>query len=71
MLDDLPYGPGPDFEIRQNSKYRSELEDAVDVYRRTRAEALRLLYDSKAANQIRPTDVAADFEESMNPPVNR
>ncbi|KAI9836816.1 MAG: hypothetical protein M1819_000981 [Sarea resinae] len=63
ILNELPYGPGPQFEIVIKSNFKSSLIDAIDLYAKARAEALILLYKSKDMNKDRPIEVEADFEE--------
>ena len=63
ILDDLPYGPAPDFHISVNPRFRLSLTEALDLYRDSRQEALNLLYKQKELNTERPMEVEADFEE--------
>ena len=63
ILDDLPYGPAPDFHISVNPHFRLSLVEALDLYRDSRQEALSLLYKQKELNAARPMEVEADFEE--------
>lgn len=63
ILDELPYGPGPEFRIAPNTQLRASLVEAVDLYTKSREEALALLYKTKELNQARPVEVEADYEE--------
>ena len=65
ILDDLPCGtpPGRDFEIAVDSHFKASLSEAINLYTKSRGEALSLLYKSKELNQTRPLEVEADFEE--------
>ena len=63
MLEELPYGPAPNFEIAVNSNFRSSLVKAIDLYNKSRKEALTLLYKSKELSALRPMEIEADFEE--------
>ena len=63
ILDDLPYGPAPDFHISAHPRFRLSLTEALNLYRVSRQEALNLLYKQKELNAARPMEVEADFEE--------
>ncbi|MCJ1309391.1 hypothetical protein MMC25_003050 [Agyrium rufum] len=63
ILNDLPFGSAPDFEIAVNPQFRSSLEEALELYRHARTEALKLLYRQKDFAKDRPLAVEADFEE--------
>ena len=63
ILDDLPFGSGPQYEVTIDAQYKSSLEDAVKLYSRSRQDALSRLYDHKEVNKQRSVDVEADFEE--------
>lgn len=63
MLDDLPFGPGPEYRILLNEQFRSSLVDAIELYSSARQEALRLLYRGNEFSKERTTAVSADFEE--------
>ena len=62
-MDDLPFGPSPDFRITLDHQFRQSLDSATDLYTKARTESLSLLYKSKELNQDRPLAIAADFEE--------
>ncbi|KAI4121831.1 MAG: hypothetical protein LQ338_006144 [Usnochroma carphineum] len=63
ILDDLRFGPGPGYQVTLNPKYRSSLEDAVELYSRSREDALSRIYEHEKVNKQRTVDVEADFEE--------
>ena len=63
ILDDLPYGPAPQYEIKVNPKFRSSLERAIELYMSARYEALKLVYDKKDMDRQQPIEVEADWEE--------
>ncbi|KAH0538114.1 hypothetical protein FGG08_005276 [Glutinoglossum americanum] len=62
-LDELPFGPGPEYRIAINTQFRTSLVDAIELYSDARGEALNLLYQKNELNKERPLDVVADFEE--------
>ncbi|OBT58048.1 hypothetical protein VE04_01406 [Pseudogymnoascus sp. 24MN13] len=61
ILDELPFGPGPEFKIVINENFLLSLSDALDMYRKAREEALAQLY--RAKDPEREKSVEADFEE--------
>ncbi|KAL8840903.1 MAG: hypothetical protein Q9170_001096 [Blastenia crenularia] len=63
ILDDLPFGPGPEYEVTVNVKYTSSLGDAVALYSQAREDAISKIYDAEDVNKQRSVDVEADFEE--------
>ncbi|KAI9724904.1 MAG: hypothetical protein M1812_000180 [Candelaria pacifica] len=63
ILDELPYGPAPEYRIAYNPNFRPSLSQAIQLYTNARKEALRLLYQGKDFNKAKPRDVEADFEE--------
>ncbi|KAI9787522.1 MAG: hypothetical protein M1839_000052 [Geoglossum umbratile] len=63
ILDDLPFGPGPEYCIAVNPCFRASLVDAIELYSSARRDALRQLYQNNELNKERPMDVVADFEE--------
>ncbi|KAI9812601.1 MAG: hypothetical protein M1827_004590 [Pycnora praestabilis] len=63
ILDELPYGPTPDYHITINSNFRDSLEQAVNLYTQARRGALELLYQNQEFHRSKSTEVEADFEE--------
>lgn len=63
ILDDLPFGPGPDYEVTVNARYTSSLEDAVELYSQSREDAITKIYDAEEIKGQRSIEVEADFEE--------
>ncbi|KAL8728318.1 MAG: hypothetical protein Q9166_005461 [cf. Caloplaca sp. 2 TL-2023] len=63
ILDDLPFSPGPEYQVTVDAQYRSSLEAAVKLYSQSREAALSKIYDTNEVNKDRSVDVEADFEE--------
>ncbi|OBT41719.1 hypothetical protein VE00_07797 [Pseudogymnoascus sp. WSF 3629] len=61
ILDELPFGAGPEFRIVINENFLLSLSDALEMYRKAREEALAQLY--RAKDPEREKSVEADFEE--------
>ena len=63
ILDELPYGPAPEFRIAVNPHFRSSLIEAITLYSNARKEALASIYKVKDLSVSRATAMEADFEE--------
>ena len=63
ILDELPYGPAPEFKIAVNTRFHTSLVRAIRLYSDARTEALALLYGKKDSSLARPVEMEADFEE--------
>lgn len=63
MLDELPFGPGPDYEMAINEHFRHSLIDANALFVHARKEALAILYKRKVPTVTGRMEDAADFEE--------
>jgi hypothetical protein len=63
VLDELPFGPGPEYEMAINEHFRHSLIDATALFLSARKEALATVYQSKIPTKTGSLEVAADFEE--------
>ncbi|OWP03630.1 hypothetical protein B2J93_3251 [Marssonina coronariae] len=63
ILQELPFGEGPRYEIKINSHFTTSLTEALKLYSSARSEALKELYRSKELDRERPESIEADFEE--------
>ena len=63
VLDELPFGPGPEYEMAINEHFRHSLIDATALFIGARKEALALVYQSKVPMKTGSVELAADFEE--------
>ncbi|KAM5479076.1 hypothetical protein McanMca71_007104 [Microsporum canis] len=65
ILGELPYGPAPDFKVTVNSKFRTSLDRALELYRSSRNDALNIIYNQKDVIMAggKPLGVEADLEE--------
>ena len=63
ILDELPYGPAPEFKIAVNTQFHTSLVQAIRLYSDARKEALALLYGKKDSGLAQPMELEADFEE--------
>lgn len=63
ILEELPFGPAPDYKVVVNSKFRISLDRALQLYRESREAALKSVYRQKEILRIRSLEVEADMEE--------
>ncbi|KAK0116947.1 hypothetical protein ONS96_012791 [Cadophora gregata f. sp. sojae] len=63
ILQELPFGDGPQYEIKINDHFKTSLTEALKLYSSARADALKALYKSKELDRDRPESIQADFEE--------
>ncbi|KAJ4347011.1 uncharacterized protein N0V89_010945 [Didymosphaeria variabile] len=63
VLDELPFGPGPEYEMAINEHFRHSLIDATALFKGARKEALATVYQNKITTSTGSLEVAADFEE--------
>ncbi|KAH9223420.1 hypothetical protein DL95DRAFT_431393 [Leptodontidium sp. 2 PMI_412] len=63
ILQELPFGEGPQYEIKINDHFKTSLTEALKLYSSARADALKELYKSKELDRDRPESIEADFEE--------
>lgn len=61
LLDELPYAP--DGSIAVDSHFRTSLDNAIDLYKNSREEALSELYKTKELTKARPVEMEAAYEE--------
>ncbi|KAL6702995.1 hypothetical protein ACN47E_010350 [Coniothyrium glycines] len=63
VLSELPFGPGPEYNIAINEHFRHSLIDAKALFSSARKEALSAVYKNKIPSRTSSAAVAADFEE--------
>ncbi|KAK2750654.1 hypothetical protein FQN57_002727 [Myotisia sp. PD_48] len=65
ILESLPYGPGPDYKITINPKFRTSLDRALELYSSSRNDALNLIYSQKDLMVLNggSLEYEADLEE--------
>ncbi|KAF2200828.1 hypothetical protein GQ43DRAFT_449238 [Delitschia confertaspora ATCC 74209] len=63
VLDELPFGPEPDYAMPINAHFRSSLLEANELFVTARKEALAAVYKNKAPSKSGSVEIAADFEE--------
>jgi Putative ER transporter, 6TM, N-terminal len=63
VLNDLPFGPAPDYLVAVNSNFRSSLVEAKDMFADARKQSLEFIYRNRVLTRARLPEVAADYEE--------
>ncbi|KAF2853897.1 hypothetical protein T440DRAFT_418039 [Plenodomus tracheiphilus IPT5] len=63
VLSELPFGPGPEYNMRINEHFRHSLIDAKILFANARRDALTAVYKNKVPIRTSTAAVAADFEE--------
>ncbi|CAN9471943.1 unnamed protein product [Alternaria alternata] len=63
VLSELPFGPGPEYNMAINEHFRHSLVDAKALFSNARREALSAVYKNKIPTRASSAEVAADFEE--------
>jgi hypothetical protein len=63
VLSELPFGPGPEYNMAINEHFRHSLIDAKALFTSARREALSIVYKNRVPTNIRSAAMAADYEE--------
>ncbi|KAH6643746.1 Fusaric acid resistance protein-like-domain-containing protein [Boeremia exigua] len=63
VLSELPFGPGPDYNMTINEHFRHSLVDAKALFSNAKRDALDVVYKTKIPLKTGSAAVAADFEE--------
>ncbi|KAF2739414.1 hypothetical protein EJ04DRAFT_508707 [Polyplosphaeria fusca] len=63
VLNELPFGPGPEYAMAINEHFRHSLVEANEMFASARKEALVMVYKNKIPSKTGSVEVAADFEE--------
>lgn len=63
VLSELPFGPGPEYDMAINEHFRHSLVDAKVLFANARRDALTAVYKNKVPTRTSTAEVAADFEE--------
>jgi hypothetical protein len=63
IFKEIPFKPAPDFRVVVNSRFRTSLDRALDLYRGSREEALKTIYRQKDVLNIQTMEIEADLEE--------
>ena len=64
ILDDLPFDPENNYSVSNNPRFELSLDRATNLYKESREQALKAVYDKKDMDRFRPVEVEADWEEA-------
>jgi hypothetical protein len=63
IFEEIPFGPGPEYPVSFNNRFKASLDRALDLYRDAREKALASVYREKDFAKIKSRVVEADLEE--------
>lgn len=63
IFKEIPFGPAPDYKVSVNSRFRISLDRALELYRRSRQDALTELSRQKEISKACSLENEADLEE--------
>ncbi|KAI9923703.1 hypothetical protein MW887_008436 [Aspergillus wentii] len=63
IFKEIPFGPAPDYKVCIDSRFRMSLDRALELYQKSREEALTSIYRQKEFISIQTLEVEADLEE--------
>jgi len=63
IFREIPFGPAPDYNVSVNSRLRTSLARALELYRESREKTLKSLYQQTAAMKFKNQEAEADLEE--------
>jgi gas vesicle protein len=63
VLSELPFGPGPEYNMAINEHFRHSLIDAKALFTGAKREALSIVYKNRVPTNIGSAAMAADYEE--------
>ncbi|KAJ0416039.1 transcriptional regulator of RNA polII, SAGA, subunit-domain-containing protein [Aspergillus carlsbadensis] len=63
IFNEIPFTPAPDYKVSIDSRFRTSLDRALELYRESREEALKTIYRRKEILKIKNLEFEADLEE--------
>lgn len=63
IFNEIPFGPAPHYRVSVNSRLRTSLDRALDLYRESRQKTLKSLYQQTEAIKLKTHEAEADLEE--------
>lgn len=63
ILNEIPFGPAPGFKVSVDSRLRTSLDRALDLYRESREKTLKSLYQRMETIKLKNSEAEADLEE--------
>lgn len=63
IFNEIPFGPAPKYKVSVDSRLRTGLDRALDLYRESRQKTLKALYQQTDAMKLKTHEAEADLEE--------
>ncbi|KAL4960944.1 transcriptional regulator of RNA polII, SAGA, subunit-domain-containing protein [Aspergillus stella-maris] len=63
IFKEVPFTPAPNYKVSIDSRLRTSLDRALELYKGSREEALRTIYRQKEIFKIKTSEIEADLEE--------
>ncbi|KAJ5102840.1 hypothetical protein N7532_003369 [Penicillium argentinense] len=63
IFNEIPFGPAPAYKVSVDSRLRTSLDRALDLYRESREKTLKSLYQQTQAMKLKSPEAEADLEE--------
>ncbi|KAL4927421.1 transcriptional regulator of RNA polII, SAGA, subunit-domain-containing protein [Aspergillus undulatus] len=63
IFKEVPFTPAPHYKVSINSRLRTSLDRALELYKGSREEALKTIYRQKEIFKIKTLEIEADLEE--------
>lgn len=63
IFNEIPFGPAPHYRVSVNSRLRTSLDRALDLYRESRQKTLKSLHQQTEAIKLKSCEAEADLEE--------
>jgi hypothetical protein len=63
IFKEIPFGPAPDYKVSIDSRLRTSLDRALELYRESREKTLKSLYQQTEAMKFKNQEAEADLEE--------
>lgn len=63
IFREIPFGPAPDYNVSVDSRLRTSLDRALELYRESREKTLKSLYQQTEAMRFNNHEAEADLEE--------
>ncbi|KAL4917453.1 transcriptional regulator of RNA polII, SAGA, subunit-domain-containing protein [Aspergillus aurantiobrunneus] len=63
IFKEIPFAPAPHYKVSIDSRLRTSLDRALELYKGSREEALKTIYRHKEIFKIKTVEIEADLEE--------
>lgn len=63
IFNEVPFGPAPTYKVSVDSRLRTSLDRALDLYRESREKTLKQLYQQTQVMKMKTPEAEADLEE--------